>query len=167
MRSLIFTTLMVLLTSAMFATAPGNFTYHTVEKGETLYSISRQYGLKPQEIAKCNDEVGDKLTIHVGQKLKIPTNVASKEADKSDSPKQEIVKSEPEQADASDAFHTVQKGETVFSISKKYEVQRSDLMAWNHIKDNSISVGQKLLVKNAGSSAANVEKTECTCQGCL
>jgi LysM repeat protein len=149
---------MLLRTSFMFAGNSENFTFHTVEKGETLYSISHHYGLKPQDIAQYNDAVGEKLTIHVGQKLKVPATAINKDAERTENTKTESVSSESVSTDAADGYHIVKKGETIFSISKKYEVSRTDLMVWNHIKDNGIEIGQKLMVRNSGSTSANVER---------
>jgi peptidoglycan endopeptidase LytF len=145
MRHLIFTTLFVFITAVTFAGPNGRFVYHTVEKGETLYSISHMYGLKPQDLAQFNEAIGDKLTIHVGQKIKIPSTDAATET--------EIVADNAPQPVATEQYHVVVKGETVFSISKMYSISKNDLMAWNKIKDNSISVGQKLIVKNEGNAA--------------
>ena len=74
MRHLSFTTLFVLLSAILFAAPNGRFIYHTVEKGETLYSISHMYGLKPNDVVQYNETIGEKLTVHVGQKIKIPSS---------------------------------------------------------------------------------------------
>jgi LysM repeat protein len=42
--------------------------------------------------------------------------------------------------------HTVAKGETLYRISKEYGVSVQDLKAWNRLADNTIHVGQKLIV---------------------
>ena len=151
MRHLITTTLFVLLSAALFA-VPNGFIYHTVEKGETLYSISRQYGLKPQDVAQYNETVGEKLTIRVGQKLKIPSNEPASTSSNPTAPSPATA-SAPE-AKTSESYHIVQKGETVFSISKLYSISRTDLLSWNKIKDNNIAVGQKLLIKTDGNTSS-------------
>ena len=43
--------------------------------------------------------------------------------------------------------HVVKRGDTLYSISKKYAVSLEDLKRWNYLYDNAISVGQKLTVK--------------------
>lgn len=48
---------------------PTNIEYHTVEKGETLYSISKRYGLKVDDLKKLNDLKDN--NIGLGQKLKL------------------------------------------------------------------------------------------------
>jgi LysM repeat protein len=45
---------------------------HTVKKGETLYSISKSYGLKPADLVKANPQLGAKASIKPGQKLNVP-----------------------------------------------------------------------------------------------
>jgi LysM repeat protein len=45
-------------------------TFHTVSAGETLYSISRRYGLSVDELLKAN-KMDNKATIYPGQKLKV------------------------------------------------------------------------------------------------
>lgn len=42
--------------------------------------------------------------------------------------------------------HTVAKGETLYRISKEYGVSVQDLKDWNNLEDNTIHVGQKLIV---------------------
>ena len=152
MRSIIFTTLFTLYTAISLAGPNGRFVYHTVEKGETLYSISHLYGLKPVDVAQFNEAIGDKLTIHIGQKIKIPsTDGADAVVENTPHPAAPAQSASPA---SSDEYHVVVKGETVFSISKMYNVNRNDLMAWNKIKDNSIAVGQKLILKGEGNASA-------------
>jgi len=43
-------------------------------------------------------------------------------------------------------FHTVAKGETLYRLSKEYGVTVDDLKAWNNLIDNTIHVGQQLVV---------------------
>lgn len=45
---------------------------HKVKRGETLYSISKQYGLTPEELVKANPSIEKKMRVRLGQKLKIP-----------------------------------------------------------------------------------------------
>jgi hypothetical protein len=44
--------------------------------------------------------------------------------------------------------HTVVKGDTLYSISKKYGLSVSELQRLNNLKDNTISIGQTLKVKS-------------------
>ena len=44
-------------------------------------------------------------------------------------------------------FHVVEKGETLYSISKKYEVSIEKIKELNNITNNSISIGQKIFIE--------------------
>jgi len=48
--------------------------------------------------------------------------------------------------DTPGGYHTVEKGETLYRISKQYGVSVQDIKDWNHLPDNTIHVGQKLMV---------------------
>jgi len=43
-------------------------------------------------------------------------------------------------------WHNVLKGETLFSISKKYNVKINDLKIWNNLADNNISINQNIVI---------------------
>jgi LysM repeat protein len=103
------------------------------------------YGLKPNDVVQYNETIGEKLTVHVGQKIKIPSSESE-----ADLP---VVDNSPKNS-STDQFHIVSKGETVFSISKEYNVTKDDLLAWNKIKDNAIKIGQKLIIKNDRNASA-------------
>ena len=52
------------------ASQAGNGVYHRVEKGETLYRISKQYGVSVEELRRLNN-IGTDNTIHPGQRLMV------------------------------------------------------------------------------------------------
>lgn len=56
--------------SFLCAAAQGGARYHTVEEGQTLYSIARHYGISPSELQKLNPQAGD--MIRPGDKLRLP-----------------------------------------------------------------------------------------------
>ena len=45
-------------------------------------------------------------------------------------------------------FHTVEKGETLYSISKKYDISIEKIKELNNINNNAISIGQNILIEN-------------------
>ena len=55
--------------------------------------------------------------------------------------------------DINAATHTVVRGDTVYNIAKRYQINQDNLRAWNNMADNTISVGQVLRVKPAGYTA--------------
>ena len=58
-------------------------------------------------------------------------------------------------------FHNVEKGETLFSISKKYNLSIDDLKNWNNFKNNNLSINQKIIIINQ-STIIKPERTEKT-----
>ena len=59
-----------------------------------------------------------------------------------------ISKKESKSLEKEDENHIVKKGDTLFSISKKHNISISDLIKINKLKDNEISIGQRLKTKN-------------------
>lgn len=114
---------------------------HKVEKGETLFALSRKYNVHVDKIMDANE--GMKPRLKQNQVVLIPFK-AETSAEEATSQKQQQPKT-----------HTVQKGETLFSISRKYDASVKEIKKWNNLKTNSISVGQKLKV--AASSSATTK----------
>ena len=122
---------------------------HKVRRGETLESISKKYGVSMDEIIANNKVLkkrkgkvlaGEKLVIRTTQKEK--SSVAQKSNSKGKSSKSK--KSET----AKPRYHTVQKGENLSSIAKKYKVDLDDIYAMNpRLKQQKLKVGQKIRVK--------------------
>jgi LysM repeat protein len=52
----------------------------------------------------------------------------------------------PKAQGGSPVYHTVKRGETLFRLSKQYGTTVQNLQEWNNLQDNTIEVGQKLIV---------------------
>jgi murein DD-endopeptidase MepM/ murein hydrolase activator NlpD len=101
--------LIMTLSATAINAAPGEkYTYHTVEKGETLYSISKMYGMKPADPAQYNGVSQDKMVIKLGQKLKVPSSSAATE-ESTPSTSAPAPASSKEEAAPSDKYHVVKK----------------------------------------------------------
>ncbi len=108
---------------------------HRVKKGETFYSISRDYGVSIRAIKRKNNLWSNLL--RPGQRLIIPL----KNSEKLKKRKKEII--EPPNGAT---IHVVKKGETLYSISRKYRVSVSEIKKWNSLRHNLIKPGQRLLI---------------------
>jgi membrane-bound lytic murein transglycosylase D len=65
--------------------------------------------------------------------------------------------------EVSDSFtHVVKKGESLGSIAKKYHVSVSNIRQWNHLKKDTIHVGQKLVIYRSGAPMAQAGKSKST-----
>lgn len=108
-----------------------SFIIHQVEEKETLFAISRRYKTPVNEIVQNNDELKNGLKI--GQRIRIPF------VEKSAIP-------------TGAKLHNVAPGETMFSIARTYNVSVNDLMTWNELKGNDLSVGQALIIQGAAET---------------
>lgn len=108
------------------------FIIHRIDEKETLYGISRRYGVPITSILEHNPAADGGLS--VGQILKVPYT-----------PK-------PKSTGSQDRIHKVAPKETLFSISKLYDVSVEDIKSWNNLKDNTLSTGQELIIKSKTST---------------
>ncbi len=104
---------------------------HTVKQGQTLYSISRAYGVTEQDIASSNPKVLLEV-IKPGQALKIPETSALADL------------SESYFGLTEDDFilHTVEPQQTLYYLSRKYDVQEETIIKYNPGCDEILQVGQ-------------------------
>jgi LysM repeat protein len=120
---------------------------HIVEKGNTLYGISKQYAVGIPDIFRLNPDT--RLGISLGQKVYIPiSDINRREAKKSPT------------LDGSMLIHEVQRAETLYSLSKKYKVDINAIMAANPaITDGSISRGQEVRIPTSQVEAISAVVT--------
>jgi LysM repeat protein len=141
--------LLVLLFSCAFffqSYAAADTTYK-VKKGDSLYRISKKFGVSMDEIKIRNEITSSR--IQPGTKLFIPTedkNQHSESAVQNNSTPsgQETPITMAENAPC---YHKVDKGDTLLTISKKYSVSVRDLREFNHLRSTKIKPGQRLLLR--------------------
>ncbi|MGR3812153.1 LysM peptidoglycan-binding domain-containing protein [Jiulongibacter sp. NS-SX5] len=111
--------------------------YHFVKNGENLTTIARKHGVTVKDMLSWND-LRSANKIMRGQRLKYQTTISEKVYDK--------VSSE----DNGDTFivYTVQKGDTLWTLSQKHGVSISEIKRLNGLSNNSIKVGQKIKLKS-------------------
>jgi LysM repeat protein/ABC-type branched-subunit amino acid transport system substrate-binding protein len=106
---------------------------HKVEKGQSLYAIAKTYNLDVNSILAENDEAIDGL--RSGQELKIPFESL-------------LPKSEPStQIDTNKyVYHKILKGETVYSLTKKYSIPEKKLLEYNPLISAGLKEGNYIIV---------------------
>lgn len=110
-------------------TNPDNMFLYTVKKGDTLYNIARVYGVSVESIKNLNYLANNDL--YIGQVLRIPE-----------------IYTKPEEMNVPEYInYTVQRGDTLYSIAKKYQISVDSLMQDNGLKDMSLRVGQNLKIR--------------------
>ena len=146
----------LLICAILFAASISLFadTTYKVEKGDTLYSISRKYQITVAELRAANN-LSENDVIKVGQKLKIPTADISNAAALATDNKATTSGSATLSATKATKEYTVVKGDTMYSISKKNGMTLAEFMALNGLDSNSvIKVGQKLKIYTNAATAS-------------
>lgn len=102
--------------------APLGSNYYIVKSGDSLWSISRKFGVSVNELKKVNNLSSNLLSI--GQNLIIPgkkNNTSSNE-------------------------YVVKKGDTLYGIANKYNVSVDNLKSYNNLSTDSLSIGQTIKI---------------------
>ncbi len=141
-------------------TQASNFLNHKVEKGETIYSISKKYNVKESQLLELNPELSKGLKL--GSEIKIPKaekkssvteentskdktkNKESKPLEEKDTKKSttEKVKELPE-------FHLVEQGQTLYTISKLYGISIDEINENNpEVLENGLKAGKTISIRN-------------------
>ena len=100
---------------------------YTVKKGDSLWSISQKYDISVKELIELNNL--NNLTLQINQKLKVP----------------KIITIEPEENDTE--IYIVEKNDTLWSISRKFNISVNELKELNNLTNNLLSIGQELKIK--------------------
>mgnify|MGYP005842583137 CR=1 FL=1 len=121
---------------------PQGVTLHIVQRGDSLYKLSRQYNVTIEAIVVLN-ALENPNVLKVGQRLLIPSLTATTAP-----------------TPASPLFHTVVSGETLFRIAQRYGVSLVVLAGTNGIADPSlIYVGQRLLIPSSDTATLTTSAT--------
>ena len=118
-----------------------NYVRHTVKQGETVTNIAKQYSVTPYDIYSLNPD--SKTGIKLGDVVLIPTKGGMKT---SSQPKVTKSESKGQKIDSNPSLktHEVLPKETLFSISRQYNVSVEDLILANPIVADGLKIGQVL-----------------------
>jgi len=117
---------------------------HKVEKGQSLYAIAKIYNMDVNSILAENDEAIDGLK--PGQELKIPfESLLTKQLSNAIDTNKYV-------------YHKILKGETVYAITKKYNVEEKKLASYNPTLNSGLKEGDYLIIgeKKKNSSTKHV-----------
>ncbi len=122
-------------------------TVHLVEKGETLYSISRKYQITVSELRAANG-LSESDVLKFGQKLNIPSPDIENAAALNSSSTGSSYSTENLEV------YVAKKGDTYYGIARERGIKVAELFALNNLgSDASLKAGQKLKVPAAASTA--------------
>lgn len=100
---------------------------YTVKKGDSLYSIANKYNTTVDELKRINNLTSNILSI--GQILKLPSDKVSDVENEENT-----------------ISYTVQKGDSLYSIARKYDTTIDRIKDLNNLTTNLLSIGQVLLI---------------------
>ncbi|MFQ3543090.1 LysM peptidoglycan-binding domain-containing protein [Halobacillus rhizosphaerae] len=123
----------VTLTGAFASTVSAE--EYTIDKGDTLWGISKDYNVSVDQLKTWND-LNSNL-IYPNQKLTV--------SNESNTPSTT--------SNNNSTTYTVQSGDTLYAISQKYGVSVDQLMAWNNLSSTMIYPGDKFAVKASAAKA--------------
>ncbi|GGG31575.1 LysM peptidoglycan-binding domain-containing protein [Hymenobacter glacieicola] len=134
---------------------------HVVQPKENLYSVARRFSLRPADIVAWNN-LPQNPSLRIGQVLRLtapdavsgavtPAAPVSKPSPATPKPAVTPAAAPSVAAPAAPAAvrHTVQPGETMYSVSRKYGVTIKQIMEWNGKPDFSVKPGEVLVIKPA------------------
>ena len=125
----------------------GDVALHTVKEGETMFSISRDHGIQlarlyEKNLMKPGTEPKAGETLNLKELRKTAPALVNDE-------KGSLVKSVNSpvmESPAAGQVHVVSKGDTLYSISKKYNVTVTELKTINKLNSTDLQIGEKLVV---------------------
>jgi membrane-bound lytic murein transglycosylase D len=130
---------------AVRATSESNL--HYVERGDTLFSVARRYGLSVDQLAQANPNSNGNLK--AGQTLQLPLS-EDMASQKSEAIIQHVAFKPPTRKPAGSVRYKVKRGDTLHAIAQHFDISLADIKAWNPVfkKSSKIRAGQTIVVKN-------------------
>ena len=105
--------------------------FYVVQKGDNLSAIAKKFNVTVAEIQEWNKLINN--NVQLGASLQVVKNPTNKE---------EIA----ETVERKDIAYSVQKGDNLGSIAKKFGATIEELKQWNNLKSNAIAIGNSLVV---------------------
>ena len=102
--------------------SPSVGTYYTVKSGDSLWSISKKYGISVNDLKEANNLTSN--TLSIGQVLRIPI----------------------EEEESTSSTYIVKSGDTLYGIANKFNTTVDSLKKLNNLTSNALSVGQVLQI---------------------
>ena len=125
-----------------------------------MYKIAKKYGISLEKIKELNPDIkpeaiqiGDKITIIASKKEVV--DVAPQKAEKPQEKPIEVISVDCED-ELGNKIHTVQKGETLYKIAKKYKIKLNDLKELNEEVVENLPEGYQLIIKLGTAELAKV-----------
>jgi len=156
-----------------------NYIKYTVGAGDTLYSIAKAFSTKISTLRKINSLSSNSLS--VGQTLLVPPKIIGTNKQPSvlkktvsDQTQNQPTKNSSENQIVTNNYdenknyslyldhYIVQKGDTLYTIAKKFDTSVDDIVSLNNLPSNEINVGETLLIPKNNTNLANAKNNYST-----
>jgi peptidoglycan endopeptidase LytF len=156
-----------------------NYIKYTVGAGDTLYSIAKAFYTKISTLRKINSLSSNSLS--VGQTLLVPPKIIGTNKQPSVLKKtvSDQTQNQPTKNSSEDQIVTnnydenknyslyldhyiVQKGDTLYTIAKKFDTSVDDIVSLNNLPSNEINLGETLLIPKNNTNLANAKNNYST-----
>jgi LysM repeat protein len=121
----------------------GNQDYYIVQQDETMYDVAQKNGILLQSLYEYN-KIAAADNIYPGTKILLRPASGYQPSASVNGRIQPGLYNQPRVTDAK--THEVQPKESLYAISKKYDITIAQLKEWNNLKDDSVHIGQLLII---------------------
>lgn len=130
--------------------------YYTVKKGDTIYSLTNTLGITRSQLVQSNPSAADILK--AGDVLYFSVAEFGGEGKVEVEPEQEVL-----QTEKGVTYHKVKKGETLYGISRQYNVNQEAIVALNPNARYGVKAGSTLKIPVAsGEEQIGIETEDTT-----
>lgn len=135
---------------------------YVVRGGDTLSKIAAAHGVKTADVLAANPKISSADKIFVGQKLVLPAGAAASLSPTKDSVKasfggaESATPSVGKESIPADGTYTVQTGDSLWVIGKRFGVATADLRTWNNLSTDKLRIGQVLVLNSTATAPMSV-----------
>lgn len=125
------------ISTSLCAQENHSYFLHTIEKGQSIYSIASMYGVTQNDIIAMNP--GCDQAIYAGQKLRIPQSKSTNQE--------------------KETFHTIQQGETLYKLTTLYQISAKDICEANPgLSAENFRIGQVIRIPSSANSTKDSDE---------
>ncbi len=139
---------------------------HTVQPGESLFGISRQYNVTIAEIQQWNNldgtalDSGTELVIYPGEETEEELPHTIEEIEQMDEEERTSIVRRLDETPAGSETYVVRSGDTLFQIAREHDMTVNELRDLNNLQDDVLRVGQRIMVKRVRTAPSVAEGAE-------
>ena len=136
---------------------------HSVNQGDTLWSLARKFNVSVAELKEWNSLSSDLIITNASLIVSNPNNATNSSDEKrqqdvaNQGNNSQTVGSTNNNSNQTSASHTINKGDTLWSIAQRNNVTVADLIKWNNLSSTVIHIDGQLIVSNPTSDNTQKE----------